>query len=131
MMNISTYDRVHFRIYILNHNSLTHQTWSIDRCKQAKYFSETFWTILRTGAKFQALFNLPTYFNYSITNCVKILVFHFFGKLNKGQLKMINVSNFQISLYCHFKKVIKGPGTSSQSPALDQKYVRNVCHTTH
>ena len=35
----------------------------------------------------------------------------------------------QISLYCHFNKIIKGPGTSSQSAALSQKHVRNVCHT--
>ena len=28
-------------------------------------------------------------------------------------------------LYCHFNKIIKGPGTSFQSPALSQKHVRN------
>ena len=44
---------------------------------------------------------------------------------------MTTIKNGQISLYCHFKKIIKGPGTSSQSPALSQKHVRNVCHTTH
>ena len=37
MNSISTWDRVHFWIYHLNHNSLTHQTWSIDRCKQGQY----------------------------------------------------------------------------------------------
>ena len=37
--------------------------------------------------------------------------------------------NGQISLYCH--KIIKGPGTSFQSPALNQKHVRNVYHTAH
>ena len=31
MMNISTQDRVHFYIYLLNHNSLRHQTWLNDR----------------------------------------------------------------------------------------------------
>ena len=35
----------------------------------------------------------------------------------------------QISLYCHFNKIIKGPGASFQSPALNQKHIRNVCHT--
>ena len=35
------------------------------------------------------------------------------------------------SRYCHFDKIIKGPGTSFQSPALSQKHVRNVCHTPH
>ena len=27
--------------------------------------------------------------------------------------------------------IIKGPGTSFQSPAVKQKHVRNVCHTVH
>ena len=31
----------------------------------------------------------------------------------------------------HFNKIMKGPGTSFQSPALSQEHVRNVCHTTH
>ena len=33
------------------------------------------------------------------------------------------------SCYCHSNKIITGPGTSFQSPALSQKHVRNVCHT--
>ena len=44
---------------------------------------------------------------------------------------MSTIKNGQISLYCHFKKIAKGPGTSFQSPALDQNYFRNVCHTAH
>ena len=44
-----------------------------------------------TGAKFQILFNLANYSNYSITSYVKILVFHFFEKMNKN-LKMANVN---------------------------------------
>ena len=40
------------------------------------------------------------------------------------------MKNDQILLYCHFHKIIKGTGTSSQSPALRQKHVRNICHTT-
>ena len=46
----------------------------------------------RTGSKFQFLFNVATYYNYSITNSVKILLFHFFEKVNKGQLKIVNVN---------------------------------------
>ena len=42
---------------------------------------------------------------------------------------MSTIKNDQISLYCHFNKIIKRPGTSFQSPALSQKLVRNVCHT--
>ena len=36
MMSISTRDRVHFWIYILNQNSLSHQAWPNDRYKQGQ-----------------------------------------------------------------------------------------------
>ena len=36
MMSISAWDRVHFWIGLLNHNSLSNQTWSIDRYKQGQ-----------------------------------------------------------------------------------------------
>ena len=38
---------------------------------------------------------------------------------------MSTIKNGQISLYCHFNKIIKGPETSFQSPALRQKHVRD------
>ena len=41
------------------------------------------------------------------------------------------MKNGQILPYCRFNKIIKGPGTSFQSPALNQKHIRNVCHTAH
>ena len=44
---------------------------------------------------------------------------------------MSTIKNNQILLYCHFNKIIIGPGTSFQSPVLSQKYVTNVCHTAH
>ena len=86
-------DRVHFGIHLLNCNSLNHQTRP---SKQGHYFSGIFWTIWRTGAKFLVLFNLATCSNYSITNYIKIPVFHFFlflffEKVNKGHFKMVNV----------------------------------------
>ena len=87
-LSISIWDRVHFWIYLLNHNSLIHQTLSIDKYEQEQYFSETFSTIWRTGAMFQALFNLATCPNYSISNYVKISAF----QVNKGQLKIVNVN---------------------------------------
>ena len=34
VMSIITWGRVNFLIYLLNHNSLSHQTWPIDRYKQ-------------------------------------------------------------------------------------------------
>ena len=33
-MSISKWDKVHFWIYLLNHKSWSHQTWSVDRYKQ-------------------------------------------------------------------------------------------------
>ena len=44
---------------------------------------------------------------------------------------MSTIKNGQISLYFHFNKIVKGPGTSVQSPVLSQKHVRNNCHTAH
>ena len=76
-MSISTWHRMHFWIYLLNHNLLTYQAWSIDRYKQWQYFSEIFWTI-GSEYKFQALFNLATCSNY--VSYVKFPVFHFFWK---------------------------------------------------
>ena len=58
----------------------------------------------------------------------------FILKVNKGHLKLVNVNyikNSQISLYFHFNKLIKGPGTTFKSPALSQKHVRNICHTAN
>ena len=92
MMIISTWDRVYFWICLLNHNSLRHQTWPVDRYKQGQYFSGIFWTIWRTGTKFQVLFNLAACSNYFITNYITIPVFHFFEKVNNGHFKMLNVS---------------------------------------
>ena len=37
---------------------------------------------------------------------------------------MSTIKNDQILPYCHFNKIIKGPGTSFQSPALSQKHVK-------
>ena len=87
MISISTWDRVLFWIYLLNNNSLSHQTWPIDRSKQGQLFSGIFWTVWRTGAKFQVLFNLVTCSNYSTTNYVKIPVFHCFWKDELGTFK--------------------------------------------
>ena len=41
---------------------------------------------------------------------------------------MPTVEAGQILLYCHFNKITKEPGTSFQSPAFNQKYVRNAFH---
>ena len=44
---------------------------------------------------------------------------------------MSTIEHGQISLYCHYNKFIKGPGTSFQSPALNRKHVRNACDIAH
>ena len=44
---------------------------------------------------------------------------------------MSDIENGQISLYCHFSKIIKGPGPSLQSPALSQRHFKIICHTAH
>ena len=69
-----------------------HKTWSIDSYKQGQKFSGIFSPIWRTGPGFQVLFNLATCSNSSITNYVRIPVFHFFERVNKGQLKMLNAN---------------------------------------
>ena len=71
-------------------NLVTHQT---DRYKQGKCFFEIFSTIWRTGATFQTLWNLATCSNYSITNYVKFPVFHFFERMNKVELRMVNINH--------------------------------------
>ena len=87
MMSIITWDREHFWIYLLNHNSLSNQAWSIGSYKQGYYFSEIFWTIWRIGAKFQTLFNLATCSSYLVTN-FKFPVFHFFERVKNVELKI-------------------------------------------
>ena len=44
--------------------------------------------------KYQVLYNLETCYNYSVTNYVKVPVFHFFEKVNNGHLKIVS-ANYQ------------------------------------
>ena len=81
--------------YLLNHNSLTQQTWPIDRYMQRQYFSGTFWTIWGLGLSFSSFSTCP---NYSRTNYVKIPVFHFFekvkgyGKCKNGKCQLLKMN---------------------------------------
>ena len=56
---------------------------------------------------------------------------HVFENVIKGQLQIANV-NYEkwLDLY-FFNKVVEGPRTSFQSPAMTQKHGRNVCHAAH
>ena len=92
-MSISTLDKVHFWIYLLNHKLWSRETTPVDRYKIVQQFSVIFWTIWETWARFQVLFNLETCPNYSISKYAKIPVFHVFEKMNKGQLKMVYVNH--------------------------------------
>ena len=44
---------------------------------------------------------------------------------------MSTIKNGHILPYCQFNKIIKGPGTSFQSPALSKKHNRSICQATH
>ena len=44
---------------------------------------------------------------------------------------MPTIKNGQILLYCHFNKIMKGSGTSFQSPAFSQKHAGTIFHTAH
>ena len=115
---------IYIYIYIYTYIHITDILTYIHTYKQGQYFLGIFWTIWRTGDKFQVLFNLATCYNYSITNYIKIPIFYFLKKVNKGHLKMVNVNikNGQILIYCHFNKIIKGPETSFQS----QNWAKNM-----
>ena len=51
------------------------------------------WLIWKTGGMLQALLDLPTTSNYSITNCRKFPVFHSFWKCGHRGLKMVNIDS--------------------------------------
>ena len=88
---------------------------------------------LEDWARFQILFHLGACPNYSITNYVKIPVLHFFEKVNKGQLKRVQVkktdfafNQFSISTECCFeilKKVemVKFTPILFRFPTLNKK----------
>ena len=44
---------------------------------------------------------------------------------------MLTIKNCQISLHCHFNKIIEEPGTSFQFPVQSQKHLKNVCLTVY
>ena len=99
MMNISTWQGAFLNIYLLNHNSLSRETWpliDINKGNNFQEFFEQFGGLGQSSFQFRSFskvfFSLANCSNYSITNYVKIPVFHFFEKVNKGQLKMVNVN---------------------------------------
>ena len=51
VMSISTWDRAHFWIYLLNHNSLSHQIWSMIDISKGNIFLKSFWTIWSVWAR--------------------------------------------------------------------------------
>ena len=86
IMCISTWDRMQFWIYLLIHNSLSKQTWPIDRINKGSTFQGSF-------EQFGGLWLSPWPFKFSNLlklfnnqSCRKIPVFHFFENVN---LKMV------------------------------------------
>ena len=80
----------------MNHNSLSHQTWPIDRCfHTGNDFHKSFERF--GGLGIQILFNLATCSSYSRINYVKMPVFQFLEKVNNYQLlKMAKSLNMAI-----------------------------------
>ena len=106
-MSISTLDKVHFWLYLLNHNSLSHQTWPIYRYKQGQQFSAIFWTIWKTRAKFQVLFNfshLLQLLNNQLSQDFKVSIF---GKVNKRHFKNGNCQLFTMARFHNIVILIK------------------------
>ena len=76
------------------------------------------------------------YMDISLCIYVYICVYDVLPTISLAQLMMVSIDHFHFNLkvassglYCCFHKIIKGPGTGFQFPALSQKHVRNVCHT--
>ena len=105
MMSINEWDRVHFWIYILNRNSRATKLGQLTDTNRGNKFQESFERFIGLGlifqievlglilqTNFQVFFNLPNCFSYPLTNFVKIPVFHFVEKKNKGHLKLVNVN---------------------------------------
>ena len=94
------HETVYFWIYLLHHNSLVNKLGLLIDISKDNYFQESFERFV--GAMFQVLFNLKTCSTYSITNYVKIPVFHFFfffEKVNKGHLKLVSAIFYQFLFY--------------------------------
>ena len=127
MMSISTWDRVHFWIYILNQTSLVHQIGQLIDIKNGNNFQESFDQF--GGLELRSK-SFSIYQPAPITNYARISVFHFYKKVNTGNGKSA-IKNGLISLYCHFNEIMKGSVTRFQSPVLSQKHVGNVCYTAH
>ena len=97
---------------------------SIDIYKREQYFSEIFWMIWRTGIKFYTLefSNLLQLLNNQLCQVYGV---SFFERMIKVELKMvyINYQKLVFLVILSFHIIIKGPGTSFQSPALSRKHV--------
>ena len=133
-MSIITWDRLHFWIYLLNHNSWSRQTWLINICKQGQQLSVIFWTTWRTGARFQVLLIFAACPNYTITIYVKIPVFLFFWKGGKGAIKNGKSQPLKISTSCYIVILIKSYKSLKLVSSLqhsEKRQVKNVCHTVH
>ena len=63
--------------------------------------------------------------------CQDSSVSFFLKRSIRDKWKMSTIKNGHILPYCRFNKIIKGPGTSFQSPPLSKKHNRSICQATH
>ena len=80
MMSISTWGWVHFWIYLLSHNSSSHQTWPFDRYNQGHNLHKSFEQFGGMGLSSRS-FSISQLLNNLLC---KIAVSDFFEKMNKG-----------------------------------------------
>ena len=69
-----------FHLHLLSHSSLSHQTCPIDSISQGNNFQKFFKQFKGLGLSY----NIATCSKYLIINYVKIPLFHFFQKVNRG-----------------------------------------------
>ena len=50
------------------------------------------------------------------------------GRIKNGKYELLKIDKTRCFFFFHFIKIIKGPKTSFQSPALCLKHVRKVCY---
>ena len=73
----------------------THQVTNLGQLidiSKGNNFQEFFEQFGWLGLSSRFLFSLATCSNYSISNYVMISIIHFFGKMNMGQFKIVNVN---------------------------------------
>ena len=93
MMNISTWQGAFLNIYLLNHNSLSRETWPLIDINKGNNFQEFFEQFGGLGLSSRSflIYNLLQLLNNQLCQDSS-LGSSFFEKVYKGRLKMVNVN---------------------------------------